>query len=131
MPKIVSDLRPQTLECTFKYKYLKGKVNRRLDKRLVNLLKFSRGKVFERISKLTKGKNSAKLKLVHRSHLESMNVPLTKVLRQQNESTWIIEPVVGKREYFVEKNQNHPCTEKSSCRLLCLNCNAYSHVFRC
>ena len=71
----------------FKYKYLKGKLNRRVDKCLVNLLKFSRDKVFDRINKLTKGKNSAKLKRVHRSHLESMNVPFTKVLKQQNEST--------------------------------------------
>ena len=95
----------------FKYKYLKGKINRQVDKCLVNLLKFSRDKAFERISKLTKGKNSAKLKQVHRSHLESMNVPFTKVLRQQNESTWIIESVVGKREHFVEKSQYHPSTE--------------------
>ena len=114
----------------FKYKYLKGKVNRRVDKCLSNLLKFSRDKLFERITKLTKGKNSAKLKLVHRSHLESINVSFTKVLRQQNESTWIIESVVRKREYFVEKNQDHPCTEKNSCRLSCLNCNVCPHMFR-
>ena len=87
--------------------------------------------MFERITKLTKGENSAKLKLVHRSHLESVNVPFTKVLRQQNESTWIIESVVGKREYFVEKNQDYPCTEKNSCRLSCINCNICSHMFRC
>ena len=69
--------------------------------------------MFERITKLTKGENSAKLKLVHRSHLESINVPLTKVLRQQNDSTWMIESVVGKRECFVEKNQGDPCPEKT------------------
>ena len=77
-------------DIVFKYKYSKGKVNRRVDKCLVNLLKFSRDKVFERISKLTKGKNSAKLKRVHWSHLESMSVPFTKVLKQQYESSWII-----------------------------------------
>ena len=60
-----------------------------------------------------------------------MNVPFTKVLRQQNERTWKIESVVGKREYFVEKNQDHPCIEKSSCRLSCINCNVCSHMFRC
>ena len=96
----------------FKYKYLKGKINRRVDKSLVNFLKFSRDKVFERITKLTKGKNSAKLKRVHRSHLESMNVPFINVFRQQNESIWIVESVVGKREYFTEESQHHPCTEK-------------------
>ena len=70
----------------FEYKNLKGKVNRRVDKCLVNVLKFNRDKLFERIAKLTKGKNNAKLKRVHRSHLESMNVPFTKVLKQQKES---------------------------------------------
>ena len=98
----------------FKYKSLKGKVNKRVDKCLVNFLKFSRDKVFKRITKLTQGKNSAKLKRVHRSHLESMNVPFTKVLRQQNESTWIIESVAGQREYFLKKSQDHSCTEKMS-----------------
>ena len=99
---------------------------------------FSRDKLFERITKLTKGKNSAKLKRVHRSHLESMNVPFAKVLKQQNERTWIIESAVGKRiikhiisEYFVEKSQDHPCTEKCSCRLSCLDYNVCSRMFRC
>ena len=115
----------------FKYKYSKGKVNRRVDKCLVNLLKFSRDKVFERITKLTKGKNSAKLKRVYRSHLESMNVPFTNVLKQQNEWTWVIESAVGKHEHVVEESQNHPRTEKSSCRLSCLDCNVCSHMFRC
>ena len=114
----------------FKYKYLKGKINRRVDKCLVNLLKFSRDKMFERITKLIKGKNRAKLKRVHRSHLESMNVPFTKVLKQQNEGTWIIESAVGKREYFAEKSQDHPCTEKCSCRLSCLDCNVCPRMFR-
>ena len=68
----------------------------------------------ERITKLTKDKNSSKLKLIHSSDLERMNVPFIKFLRQQNESTWITETVVGKREYFVEKNQGNPCTEKNS-----------------
>ena len=84
----------------FKHKNLKGKVYRRVDRCLVNLLKFSRDKVFEQITKLTISKNSAKLKRVHRSHLESMKVPFTNVLRQQNESTWVTESVVGKRKYF-------------------------------
>ena len=74
----------------------------------MNLLKFSRDKVFERMTNLTKPKNCTKLKRVHRSHLESMKVPFKKVLRQQNEGTWMIEPVVGKREYFIEKSQDHP-----------------------
>ena len=31
----------------------------------------------------------------------------------------------------MEKSQDHPCTEKSSCRLSCLDCNVCSHMFRC
>ena len=60
-----------------------------------------------------------------------MKVPFTKVLKQENESTRSIESVVWQRKYFVEKSQDHPCTEKSCCHLSCLDCNVCSHIFRC
>lgn len=43
----------------------------------------------------------------------------------------MIESVAGKREYFVEKSQDKPCTEKKGCRFLCLVCNVCSHIFSC
>ena len=46
----------QAFHSVFKYTYLNGKANKRVDKCLVNLIKFNRDKTFERIKKLTKGK---------------------------------------------------------------------------
>jgi len=58
----------------FKYTYLKGKFNKRVDVCILNLVKFNRDKVFERLIKLTKGKNTAKSKIIHRRHLESLKL---------------------------------------------------------
>ena len=49
----------------FKYKYLKGKFNKRVDKCLVNLIKFNRDKVFQRFSKLTKGKYTSRMRFIN------------------------------------------------------------------
>ena len=40
----------------FKYEYLKEKLNKRVDKCLLNLIKFNRDKIFEPFSKLAKRK---------------------------------------------------------------------------
>ena len=42
----------------FKYQYLKGKHNERVDKCSLTLLKYDQGKTFDRIIKLTKGKST-------------------------------------------------------------------------
>ena len=55
----------------FKYNYLKGKYNKRVDNCLVNLMKYTRDKLFERLIKLTKGKSTSKLKLIQDRHNRS------------------------------------------------------------
>ena len=52
----------------FKYKYLKGKLNKKVDKCHLNLVKFNRDKVFERFSKLTKGEYSSRMHYIKESH---------------------------------------------------------------
>ena len=49
---------------TLKYTYLKGKVNKRMDKCLYMLLKFARDKGFERLVKLEKGKLTGWIKVI-------------------------------------------------------------------
>ena len=70
---------------TFKYKYLKGKVNRRVDKCLVNLVKHSRNQVFSRLIKMTKGRNTLRLQKIHRSHLASEKLPYHNVTGDSQE----------------------------------------------
>ena len=54
-----------------KYNYLHGKHSKHVDNLLMNLLKFSRDQVFERLIRLTKGKQTMRQKNMHESHLAS------------------------------------------------------------
>lgn len=53
---INTNMKVEAFHRVFKYSYLKGKVNKRVDNCLMNLLKYVRDKYFERMIKLTKGK---------------------------------------------------------------------------
>lgn len=56
----------------FKYQYLKVKSKKRLDNLLLNLLKYVRDKTFDRLIKLTKGKVTSRLSVIHERHLRSL-----------------------------------------------------------
>ena len=58
----------------FKYIYLKGKANKRVNKCLVDLIKFNRDKTFERIKKLTEEKLTQKLSMIQSRHRNSLNL---------------------------------------------------------
>ena len=64
----------ETFHRVFKYTYLKGKANKRVDKCLVNLIKFNRDQ------KLTKGKLTQKLSMIQARHRNSLNLDLGKFL---------------------------------------------------
>ena len=71
----------------FKYAYLKGKVNKRVDNCLVNLLKYVRDKYVDRLIKLTKGKNNHRQHLINDRHKRSLSLPTDKIT-ETNDSTW-------------------------------------------
>ena len=56
----------------FKYGYLKGKVNKRLDNCILNLLRYFRDKTFDRLIKVTKGKSTNRVNMIHDRHLQSL-----------------------------------------------------------
>ena len=87
----------------FKYTYLKGKANKRVDKCLVNLIKFKRDKTFERIKKLTKGKLTQKLSMIQARHRNSLNLDFGSIT-QSVENSWICKSEDGKRNYTVTLN---------------------------
>ena len=76
----------------FKYTYLKGKVNKRVDKCLVNLIKFKRDKTFER-----------KLSMIQARHCNSLNLDFGSIT-QSVENSWICKSEDGKRNYTVTLN---------------------------
>ena len=103
----------------FKYCYLKGKVNKRVDNCLVNLQKYTRDKTFERVIKLTKGKSTHRLKLIHDRHNKSKALTMDNIERV-DDSKWRVNSTDGCNTYTVTK-QEHACMD-STCQLKCTEC---------
>ncbi len=112
----------------FKYNYLNGKQNKRVDKCLVNLLKYSRDKTFDRIIKLTKGKMTQRLKMIQERHQNSLPLNFNTVT-QLNEGEWQVESETQKRVYVV-KQIKEGCND-SGCVLKCTDCKACLHEYGC
>ena len=80
----------EAFHCAFKYGYLKGKVNKRVDECLLNLIKYIRDKSFDRVMKLSKGESTHRIKLIQDQHDRSKNLPI-ELIKQENESKWKVQ----------------------------------------
>ena len=98
----------------FKYQYLKGKSNKRLDNLLLNLLKYVRDKTFDRLIKLTKGKVTSRLSVIHERHLRSLTLP-TASFKAEEDDTWEVLGEDGISRYKVSKLMS-TCKEQN-CQL--------------
>ena len=96
-----------------KYIYMKGKVNKRVDK-CIHVLKFARDKAFERLVKLEKGKVTARIHVIMARHLASQKSP-THLVTEQSDTSWIVTSHDGQRDYYVT-------WETDGCQLQCLKC---------
>ena len=112
----------------FKYSYLKGKQNRRVDKCLINLLKYNKDKMFDRIVKLTKGKMTQRLKMIQERHQHSLRIDLTTIARNAD-ITWSVKSKNEGRVYIVAL-LNEKCQEEQ-CALVCHDCNICIHTYQC
>lgn len=111
-----------------KYVYLKGKVNKRLDKCVGVLLKLARDKGFDRLVKLEKGKNTERITMIRTRHLASLKMPLTLVRETEEYQTWEISSVTQGVLYHVSKLTSH-CPY--SCSISCADCKICIHMFQC
>ena len=66
-----------------KYVYMRGGINKRVDKLLHILMKVARDKGFERLCKLEKGNISGRLSLIRKRHFESTRLSYTSVNTNQ------------------------------------------------
>ena len=110
----------------FKYSYLNGKFNKRLDACLFSLIKYNQNRIYERLIKLTKGKKSHKINLIDNRHSSSLQL-----------STKDIE-IIGK-DLFMYKSEgksydiervNANCS-RDVCRLWCNECDFCYHAYKC
>ncbi len=113
----------------FKRLYLGGKVNKRVDSCLVNLLKFARDQCFGRVIQLTKGKANYRITQIEKRHRRSQSIPLTNV-ELSSEGLWKVTSLDEKNIYEVQRIHSK-CPKNPSCRLTCRDCQICIHQYVC
>ena len=86
-----------------KYIYMKGRVNKRLDKCLHILLKLARDKGFERLVKMEKGKNTERISMIRARHQSSLKLSISQVIEKDTTShtaTWEVVSSETNNRYF-------------------------------
>ena len=112
-----------------KYVYLKGRVNKRLDKFIYILLKFARDKGFERLIKFEKGKSTERLSMISARHKSSLKLSFAQISPGDKLSTWSVTSSDEKQKCYYITLENRACPHK--CALCCSNCNICVHIYMC
>ena len=110
----------------FKYSYLKGKCNKKVDNCLLNLLKFLRGKYYERLIKLTKGNCNYKMRVIQDGHNKSKGLREEMITKVDN-CKWSVQSDDTQSVHTVTK-ETEVCRDPS-CDLKCLECNICIHQY--
>ena len=110
-----------------KYIYMKGKINKRVDKCVDVLIKIARDKAFERLIKLQKGKVSLKVSSIRTRHHASLKLPL-KLVKEGGEDDWTVQSSNTTDLYHV--TQFSPQCSLQQC-LQCRECSICIHQFSC
>ena len=113
----------------FKRIYLAGKVSKRLDCCLVNLVKFSRDKAFDRAIKLTKGKQTYRLSNVVARHRQSLEIHDSSVEKVTGDK-WLVSLQTSKQKYAVCRVAPI-CVDNDQCKMVCPDCKVCPHMFEC
>ena len=125
---------------TLKYNYLKKKHNKRVDVLLLNLIKFSRDQVFERLIRLTKGKDTARQTMMHERHLASERLSFASITSEGKQSGEdkdeleyekfnVLSEVSKDKSYTVTKTGDACVVNR--CVMKCHQCSVCAHVFQC
>ena len=111
-----------------KYVYMKGRVNKRLDKCIFVLLKLARDKGFERLLKIEKGKNTERISMIRSRHQSSLKLSYAQVCKTDQPLTWEVQSCDGNNNYTVTSVHN---TCPQNCLLYCPDCAICVHMFQC
>lgn len=103
---------------SIKYIYLKGKTSKRLDKAIGALMAFIRDTLFNKLISSTKGKLSAKVAEIRKSHTLSKTIPMD--VCKVEDSSWEVKE---KSQKYLVQRKNVDC----SCQLICTDCNICLH----
>ncbi|GFT69874.1 transposon Ty3-G Gag-Pol polyprotein [Trichonephila clavipes] len=109
----------------FKYNYLSGKVNKRLDFCIYKLMEFVKDKGCKRIIKLERGKITSKKKSIELKHIKSVNLDASLIQKESNNSS-IVKGSTSDHNVEIAESE---CAVK--CHLRCSKCSIYIHEIKC
>ena len=112
---------------TLKYLYMKGKINRRVDKCIHILMKIAKDKAFERLIKLEKGKTSYRIGIINSRHVHSIKLSIEAV-RDTNCNEWTVTSTSKPETHYTIKKQQTIC---QNCHIRCKECNICIHEYTC
>ena len=110
-----------------KYIYMKGRMNKRMDKCINILLSLARDKAFERLVKLEKGKISGRIKTIQLRHQASSKLT-AQLITESGNSKWLVTSSDKTSDYTVTR-QLETCPHK--CLIRCLECDICVHEYTC
>lgn len=115
--QINTNMYAEAFHCVFKQNYLKGKVNKRVDACLVNLVKCARDTGFDRLIKITKGKLTYRMSMICVQHKQSLLLRVESV-EHIDDGKWKVLSENGKTFYEVTESVQ-PCPGKEVCKIAC------------
>ena len=113
----------------FKRVYLGGKVNKRVDCCLYNLVKFARDKAFERAIKLTKGKATYRISNIKAHHSQSLLIRDSSVEKVAEDRWVVVSESVHHKHEVLKVSAN--CVFEQECKMVCSDCKVCVHMFEC
>ena len=117
----------EVFQHTLKYLYMKGKINRSVDKCIHLLMKIAKDKAFERLIKLEKGKTSYRIGIINSRHVHSIKLSIQAVTETQcNE--WTVTSTSKPENHYTIKTQQK---NLSNCHIRCKECNICIHKYTC
>ena len=112
---------------TLKIVYLQQKQNRRIDFLLHTLLKLARDKVFERLTKLEKGKYSHRISEINKRHKSAERMLPMSVNIIRDDIDWIVPSEKDASVRYNVRLINETC----DCKLRCSSCEVCVHMYSC
>ena len=103
--------------------------NRRVDVCLFTLMKFNRDKIYHRLIKETKGKNTYTKTLIHDIHLSSLGLLINDV-KEVDSKIWSVPSASSKSKSYCVSLLSDKCNQTSCC-LKCTECGACSYIYKC
>lgn len=116
----------ESLHKTIKHVYLKGTQNRRVDTLISCLVRLTHDKLYDRVIKLCKGKQTHRIQSISRSHMLSMDIAASAVKFVENGEHKVESQTTPGTVYTVAKRQ-----ETCNCQLVCQACGICAHNFTC